>query len=129
MKRRPDIREWIVKAEQDYETAETMARKRKTPVPDIVGFHSQQCIEKYLKAFLVVNNSGFHKTHDLIELLETALEKDPLLETLRSDLRLLNPFSVQFRYPGDSATEDDARLALKTMRSLRDFFRKKMNLK
>jgi len=128
MKKHPDIREWVVKAEQDYETAETMARKRKSPVPDIVGFHSQQCIEKYLKAFLFVNSSSFHKTHDLVELLETALEYDPLLEALRSDLRLLNPFSVQFRYPGDSATEDDARLALKTMRGLRIFFRKKMNI-
>lgn len=128
MKKRPDIQDWILKAEQDYQTAETMARKRKTPVPDIVGFHSQQCIEKYLKAYLVIHESGFHKTHDLIELLETALENDPLLETLRLDLRLLNPFSVQFRYPGESATQDEAKLALKTMRRLRTFFREKMNL-
>ncbi len=128
MKKRPDIQEWIVKAEQDYLTAETMARNKKTPVPDIVGFHSQQCVEKYLKAYLAINNSGFHKTHDLIELLETAIENDPLLETLRSELRLLNPFSVQFRYPGESATRDDARLALKTMRRLRAFFREKMNI-
>ncbi len=128
MKKRPDIQEWILKAEQDYLTAETMSRKKKTPVPDIVGFHSQQCVEKYLKAYLVINASRFHKTHDLIELLETALEKDPLLETLRTDLRLLNPFSVQFRYPGESATQDDARLALKTMRRLRAFFRGKMNI-
>ena len=54
MKKLPDILEWIVKAEQDHLTAETMARKKKTPVPDIVGFHSQQCVEKYLKAYLVI---------------------------------------------------------------------------
>jgi HEPN domain-containing protein len=59
MKRRPDVLEWVVKAEQDYQTAEVMSRKRKTPVPDIVGFHSQQCIEKYLKALLVLQKSDF----------------------------------------------------------------------
>jgi HEPN domain-containing protein len=53
-KKRPDVVEWLRKAEQGCETAVTMARKRKMPVPDIVGFHSQQCIEKYLKASLVL---------------------------------------------------------------------------
>ena len=61
MKNPPDVLEWISKAEQDYETAETMARKRKNPVPDIVGFHSQQCIEKYLKAYLVSSKTDFPK--------------------------------------------------------------------
>jgi HEPN domain-containing protein len=49
MKKRRDVLEWINKAEQDYQTALVMARKRKNPVADIVGFHSQQCREKYLK--------------------------------------------------------------------------------
>gem|GEM_PF-5022296 len=35
MKRRPDVLEWINKAEQDYDTAEVMSRRRKKPVPDI----------------------------------------------------------------------------------------------
>ena len=77
MKNPPDVLEWISKAEQDHETAETMARKRKNPVPDIVGFHSQQCIEKYLKAYLVSAKIDFPKTHDLIDLLEIAIAKDP----------------------------------------------------
>ena len=89
MKNPPDVLEWILKAEQDYQTSETMARKRKDPVPDIVGFHSQQCIEKYLKAYLVSSKIDFPKTHDLIELLEIAIIKDPLIETYRTDLRIL----------------------------------------
>ena len=121
MKRRPDVREWIVKAEQDYQTAEVMARKRKVPVPDVVGFHSQQCIEKYLKAFLVLNKQDFPKTHDLIELLEIAIKKDPLLDAFRPDLRILNPFSVQFRYPGESATLEESIMALKAMRRVKKY--------
>jgi HEPN domain-containing protein len=104
MRKRADVLEWVKKAEQDYQTAEVMARKRKIPVPDVVGFHSQQCIEKYLKALLVLKKTEFPKTHDLIELLEIAIATEPLLETRRPDLRILNPFSVQFRYPGDSGS-------------------------
>jgi len=128
MKNPPDVLEWISKAEQDHETAETMARKRKNPVPDIVGFHSQQCIEKYLKAYLVSAKIDFPKTHDLIDLLEIAIAKDPLIDAYRADLRILNPFSVQFRYPGESATIEESRIALKTMRKARKFFREKFGL-
>ena len=126
MKKRADVLEWINKAEQDYETAETMARKRKSSVPDIVGFHCQQCVEKYLKAFLVLKKVDFPKTHDLIEILERAADKDPFLEIFRSELRMLNPFSVQFRYPGEGATIDDAKAALKSMRRVRKFLREKI---
>lgn len=128
MKNPPDVLEWISKAEQDYHTAETMGRKRKITVPDIVGFHSQQCIEKYIKAYLVSLKTDFPKTHDLIDLLEIAVLKDPLIESYRTDLRMLNPFSVQFRYPGESATLEDSKIALKTMRRVRKFFREKFGL-
>lgn len=125
MKNPPDILEWLSKAEQDYQTAITMARKRKKPVPDVVGFHSQQCIEKYFKAFLVSKKMGFPKTHDLIELLEIAIVKDPLIEVYRKDLRILNPFSVQFRYPGESATLEESMIALKKMKKVRKFLRER----
>lgn len=128
MKKQRDVIEWIDKAEQDYHTAVTMARKRHMAVPDIVGFHSQQCIEKYLKAFLVLRKVDFPKTHDLIELLEIALTKDPLIDIFREDMRILNPFSVLFRYPGESATLEESGMALKTMKRIRKFFREKLGL-
>lgn len=128
MKKSPDVLEWISKAEQDYQTAVTMSHKKKSPVPDIVGFHSQQCIEKYFKAFLVSRKIDFPKTHDLIELLEITIAKDPIIEKYRTDLRILNPFSVQFRYPGESATLEESKLALKTMQKVRKFFIEKFGL-
>lgn len=128
MKNRLDVLEWVSKAEQDYHTAETMARKRKKPAPDVVGFHSQQCIEKYLKAYLVAKRTEFPKTHDLIKLLEIAIIKEPLMDIYRPDLRILNPFSVQFRYPGETATIEDSKLALETMRKVRKFFRERLGI-
>jgi hypothetical protein len=32
---------------------------------DTVGFHAQQCVEKYLKAVLVYRSIPFTKTHDI----------------------------------------------------------------
>jgi HEPN domain-containing protein len=87
MARKPDIRPWIYKAEEDYRAALTLARKRKDPVPDNVCFSAQQCVEKYLKAFLVYHRKGFPKTHDLAELLKIALVVDPLLEVIRVNVR------------------------------------------
>jgi len=123
MKKRHDVLEWIDKAEQDYQTAVVMARKRKSPVPDIVGFHSQQCVEKYLKAVLVLKKIDFPKTHDLIELLSILKEKEPLLDALTPALRILNPFSVQFRYPGESATVEESLKALSAMKHVRKFIK------
>jgi HEPN domain-containing protein len=128
MKKRRDVLEWIDKAEQDYQTALVMGRRRKSPVPDIVGFHSQQCIEKYLKAVLVLKKIDFPKTHDLVELLTILKEKEPLLEALAPALRILNPFSVQFRYPGESATVEESLKALSAMKHVRKFIREAFSL-
>ena len=47
------IKQWIEKAEEDYKNAEyTLTLEEDCPV-STVCFHSQQCIEKYLKALLI----------------------------------------------------------------------------
>jgi len=57
--------EWVEKVDGDFLTAQREYRARKTPNYDAVCFHSQQCVEKYLKALLQENNIAFGKTHDL----------------------------------------------------------------
>jgi len=44
--------EWIEKAEGDWGEVQRAYRARKRPNYDSVGFHAQQCVEKYLKARL-----------------------------------------------------------------------------
>ena len=44
------LAEWVDKAEADYQSAVALGRRRKAPLPDIVCYHCQQCVEKYLKA-------------------------------------------------------------------------------
>jgi HEPN domain-containing protein len=65
----------------------------------VVCFHAQQCAEKYLKAFLQEQERNVPKTHQLLDLLKLCKEVDPSLEILLPDLREIERFSVNVRYP------------------------------
>lgn len=94
------VRQWIEKAEHDLRNAEhTLTLKDDCPF-DTVCFHTQQCAEKYLKAFLVFHEVDFPKTHDLV-LLEN-LTASPGLKGIH--LHTLNRYSMEARYPGDWET-------------------------
>jgi HEPN domain-containing protein len=115
------VKEWINKAEEDYVVATSLARKRKRPTPNAVCFHCQQCAEKYLKAFLVQNAIVFRRVHDLLELHTLCLSVNPSFELIADLLDQLNPYSVEFRYPGEEATVEEAKLALRAMKEVRRF--------
>jgi len=122
------VSEWIEKAEGDFWTAEREARARKTPNYDAVCFHAQQCAEKYLKAFLIRHQVPFRPVHDLEVLLGLIVPTRPDFEVIRDALLLLNDYAVDFRYPGEFATKDEARAAVKAMRTVRAFLRQKLGL-
>lgn len=58
------VREWMEKAESDWRIA-WHDMQTDDPTPDMVCFHMQQCVEKYLKAFLVLHQVSFRRTHDI----------------------------------------------------------------
>jgi len=122
------LNEWLHKAEEDYEAAVILARKRKRPTPGAVGFHSQQCIEKYLKAFLISHDVNFPKIHDLLELQKLCLFIDPDFELISDILDEINPYAVEFRYPGENVTEKEAQLAVTAMKKARSFIRRKLQI-
>ena len=105
--------EWIEKAEGDFAVAQRELRARKQPNYDAVCFHVQQCAEKYLKAILQEHNVRFAKTHDLIVLLDDVVRVAPLLDPFRESLGMMTDYAVTFRYPGDSASKEMARVAVK----------------
>jgi HEPN domain-containing protein len=105
-----------------------MVRKRKHKVPDNVCFCAQQCIEKYLKAFLVFHHIGFPKTHALEALLDFVVHVEPALESIRSELNILQPYAIDVRYPGFSATIEESKDAVKIMKRLRTVLRQHLGL-
>ncbi len=110
------VKEWIKKAEGDYNTALREYRARNTPNYDAAGFHAQQCIEKYLKAILQKHNKPFLKIHDLLTLMESCRTFVPEVELHKELLAFLNQFSVAFRYPGEFANREQAKKAIKAMK-------------
>lgn len=121
-------KEWVEKAEGDYHSALRELRARKHPNYDAAGFHAQQCAEKYLKAVLQEHGIAFGKTHNLLDLLDLSLAVHPEWDPLRIDLQSLTVYAVAFRYPGASATKEQARAAVRTVRDLRERFRMVLGL-
>lgn len=124
----PPTREWIDKAEADFQTVQRELRARKLPNLDGACFHAQQCVEKYLKARLQEANITFPKTHDLTQLLNLIAPVEPLWEALRPGLNRLNVFAVQFRYPGRSADRAIAKEACHICREIRGIIRTSLGL-
>jgi HEPN domain-containing protein len=116
---KPLTAEWAGKAEADVAVMEREGRVRKNPAYDSVCFHAQQCAEKYLKAILSDQTLEAGRTHDLVALLERVLPMHPLWEAYRVDLAYLSDFAVAYRYPGESATKQQARDAIQRCRRFR----------
>lgn len=118
MREAGEVKEWLKKAEADLAGALHLNRRRKKPLPDLVCFHCQQAAEKFLKAFLIYQELPFAKTHDLLALLELCTKHQPEFALHSESFEMLNPYSVQFRYPGEEATVEEARLAIKTIKNI-----------
>ncbi len=125
---RAETREWVDYAEEDYAMAAMAVRTRRKLAAHSVGFHCQQCVEKYLKARLIEAGITTPKTHDLQVLLNLVLAVQPLWASFGQSVGLLTAHAVRFRYPGHFTTRADARSALKTCRVIRAEVRLSLNL-
>lgn len=128
---KPATAEWDEKAEGDILHATLVMRKRQNrkSLRDGICYHCQQCAEKYLKARLVEAGTQFPRTHDLKALLQLALPHEPLWTALNPAAKSLTDCAVDFRYPGQTATEQDAKTALEHCKSIRAEIRHALGLK
>jgi HEPN domain-containing protein len=125
---KPATREWVRCAEEDFDVATSLMRRRTKTAANSIGFHCQQRVEKYLKARLEEAALIAPKTHDLVVLLQLLLPVEPLWASFAPALRGLNDYAVRFRYPGHVATRADARRALESCRSIRSEVRLSLGL-
>jgi HEPN domain-containing protein len=121
-------REWVRCAEEDFDVATALLRRRTRTAANSIGFHCPQCVEKYLNARLEEARMNVPKTHDLVALLQLLLRVEPLWASFAPTLRRLNDYAVKFRYPGHVATRNDAKQALKACRSVRTEIRLSLGL-
>jgi HEPN domain-containing protein len=69
---RETIKKWILKAENDLKIAKD-EMLTENPATDAICFHAQQCVEKYLKAYLISKDKEISKTHDILFLIKQCL--------------------------------------------------------
>ena len=101
-------RQWLERAREDLSAARQL-----NGLPAISAFHSQQAVEKSIKAVLVMHQVDFPKSHDIRMLLNLLAETGTEPEEQESaGLESLTQFAVETRYPPDVVHEEDAKEAL-----------------
>lgn len=113
--------EWLEFAKMDLDAAEYLRDMYPTPV-EIICYHCEQAVEKFLKAVLVHDEKRPPKTHDLVTLCKLCSEENAEFNQLSSICLRLTPYGVQVRYPSDiNLGEDDVSKALEGCRYVQDF--------
>ena len=119
--------EWIEKAEGDYIATQKLLPTTNPQLYDIICFHAQQCIEKYLKAWLQEANVPIPRTHNLEELLALIVPTLPTWSKWQRDFKIITEYAVESRYPGDSATADNTQHAMHICDTVRQAVRTLLN--
>ncbi|MFA5994932.1 MAG: HEPN domain-containing protein [Patescibacteria group bacterium] len=123
------VQEWLDKANNDELNAQSIL-KHKDGTPSGVCFLSQQMAEKYLKAFLMFHKKPLQKIHALDRLLESCIEINNDLSTLKDDVIFLTDFYISTRYPADipDSSWNDAEHALTAAKHVKDVIIKTLAL-
>lgn len=106
---------WIRRAENDLKIGKDELGTE-DPATDAVCFHMQQCVEKYLKAFLVFHGKEFPHSHDIALLVSLCPNIDPEFARLTEwGVDALTDYSVE-----------EAKRAVELAEEVRGFVRKKL---
>ncbi len=95
------VKEWFQRGKHDLDTAEIIIKSKGHS--DMVIFHLQQAVEKYLKGFLIYNGWELKKIHDIETLLTLAIEFKKEFESYLDFGRKLTAFYYGDRYPSGPA--------------------------
>lgn len=96
------VRAWLIKARNDLDTARQISTLPDGHL-DTAIYHCQQAADKTLKGFLAFHNHELERTHDLKLLVQSAATDEPAFHAWMDAASLLTPYSVAYRYPGESA--------------------------
>lgn len=91
---------WIRQARADLAVALMVENEKITP--EILAFHSQQAVEKSLKALLVMRQVEFPRTHVIGVLLNLCRENGLPVGEIPQEIVTLTQYAVKTRYPGES---------------------------
>jgi len=99
-------KDWLRYAKSDLTTAKQMFQNVNPRETEISCFHTQQCAEKSLKAFLISKEIDPPRTHDLVELNNLCAAHEAGFTAIQQYCVSLNPYGVHVRYPNELAVDD-----------------------
>ena len=119
---------WLLKANNDLKSSKKLM-KGEDAVLDTAIYHTQQCAEKALKAYLAYKQHPIEKTHDVEYLIELCSEYDPEFGNLVDESEKLNPYSTLFRYPSPvlEPEKEDVYEAMEIAEKILNFVKEKIN--
>ena len=122
MDKQTELQQWITIADNDLNAALYLAENMH-PVPyEIVCFHCQQAVEKYLKWVLVLHDIDPPKIHDLEELEKLCESISPQFEAIYEKCAVLTEYAIHTRYPDEKHLEkNDMDRALEYTHSIKKF--------
>ena len=108
------------KGSLDIKASETLANERDGEFySSIICFHSQQAIEKYLKAFLMYNEASIPKTHDLLRLAAFCSDFNTVFAEF--ELEGFASYGVDIRYDDPQPTFDEAKNSIVVAKKVMDY--------
>ena len=122
------VRNWVRKAENDLKIGRGEMGTAE-PVTDMICFHMQQCVEKYLKAFLIFHGKEYPKTHRLSVLIALCQQIDEsFAELMDWGVDELTAYATTLRYGEEfyMPTLDETRQAIRLAEQVRDFVQEKL---
>ncbi len=118
------VREWVKKGESDFIAAKTLVQQK--GLENQTGFHCQQAIEKWVKAYLIEQNEEIRKIHDLTALVIDCEKYDPVFQEIESLVEGISDFAVEFRYPDMNTTPEEVQDALNKTIKVKAFLMEKI---
>ena len=115
-------------AESDYGIMKLGFQALTPDVYEPICFHAQQCIEKYLKAWLQEANIRPPRTHELNVLLNLIVPSHPEWRAWRTDFAEFKPHAVDVRYEKYFATVAQVEHAVRICTEVRTAIRAVLQL-
>ena len=101
------VDEWFRLGDMDLAVARNCEATMHPKPLEMICFHCQQAVEKYLKGYLAYQTHCFiPKTHKLLELCLLCQAYEPQFGELKRHCATLTSYAVQSRYPGGIEFEE-----------------------
>ncbi|AVX19647.1 HEPN domain-containing protein [Carboxydocella sporoproducens DSM 16521] len=106
--------EWLIMAQKDLRGARILFEHEADY--ELVCFHCQQAVEKYLKGYLIYKTRELQEGHNLMKLCKKAMIYNKKFGEFLKDLAFLNTFYIETRYPATEPlqiSQEDAEESLR----------------